>query len=276
MVVHPTQHVLLEGLATFYVFVVYFIFSRLTYRLGDYMPLIKIWAWAGLITGFAGFFSLWLYYAGYTKKLVHIYDNSAYLGDIARMKGFSCTSNMLASLLVFSFFITNTWLQGYKQLIFNGLIFLMLIGTQSKEGFYFLGLLILIGFTYLFRTFLSKRQMSWLFIASYLVLWLGSTVSTLWLFQSEHSTVIPAQMGEPIAIGGGLMVRPTGYWYLLDVAWKCVQTNPWLGVGLGAIETKTFFYQAAGSYPAHINNNEAHDLYWGMVAQMGIRLYSLQ
>lgn len=270
IIAHPTQQVALEGLATFYILFIYFIFSRFIYRFGDYMPLVKIWFWTGLLAGCAGFLGLLLYYVDYSKKFVFLYENYPYFGDIVRMKGVCSSPNTLVSILIFSFFMTNAWIKGSKQLIFNILICIMLLATYSKEGIYFLGLILLLALNHFLSPYFSKKQQTCFYRISYVLLWLGCIATSLWVVQVSGSEFIPDQVGEPISIGGSLVARPTGYWYLLESAWRYIQQNPWLGIGLGNFETQINLDQMAGLYPTNVSTYEAHDLYWGMVAQLGI------
>jgi O-antigen ligase len=207
---------------------------------------------------------------GYSKQFVFLYKNSPYFGDIARMKGFSASSNTLSSILIFSFLITNAWIKGSKQLIFNLFICLGLLGTYSKESIYFVGLLLLLASNHLLSSFFSKNQQTWLFRMAYGLLWLGSVATSLWIFQSSTSKFVPAQAGAPIPIGNSLTARPTGYWYLVEASWRSIQQNPWFGIGLGNFETQTALDQKAGLYPNYVLPYDAHDLYWGLVAQFGI------
>jgi hypothetical protein len=272
LLAHPSFAVFLECLANAYVIAIYFFFSRLTFLQKG----VQIWqnGWLfmviiAIISGLLGNF--WYYYSG-SEQFVTVYKNSPYLGSIFRMKGFSASSNSLASILAFGFFMVFPFLKGYKKIIFLCAVIAISQATQSKEAYFFLAVFVFqMVLKYLGQQINIARLKIWS-ILMYIGLFTLSIVSIFWVFcfGAANCNASVAGLGHAFTITENIKASPSGYFYLFDVAIRHIQQSPFWGIGLGNFSDSITAFKQAGVYPSNIANYEAHDLYWGMVAQMGV------
>lgn len=270
--IHPTFTVFLECVANAYVMAIYFFFSRLIFLQNDRQNYPKAWLWMVIISVLGGLIgNFWYYYSG-SEQFVAVYKNSPYWGSIVRMKGFSASSNALASTLAFGFFMVVPFLEGYKKKIFVIVTLLAAVATQSKEAYFFLGILAFqIIFKYLHKKAYIRQLKNWA-IGAYVLFFGLCLVSIFWVFcfGKANCNAAVAGLGPSFTLTETLKASPTGYFYLFEVAVHHIQQHPFWGIGLGNFSDSIAAFKQAGSYPMFLANYEAHDIYWGMVAQMGV------
>lgn len=264
---HPSRSVFMECIGNAYVLTIYFFFSRTTYLIHPLSNLPKAWRLMGVFTFLACVFSLIWYHQTGSERYVTVYPDSAYFGTIVRPKGFSSSSNAAASVLVFSFFLGKMDLNGAKRLLFC--VFILLAGalTQSKEIIFLVGLLLLFGLLYTLKSRVSPVLFKVIGITGYFLWTIVCVVMTLWIISFSD---LGAESKHFFIGNLPIFYQPTGYFYLFDVAIRTIQEAPILGIGLGNFFDKVQYYKDLGVYPTSLATFEAHDLYWGMLAQLGI------
>lgn len=263
VIIHYNTSAFLEGMGSVYLFIFYFIFSRLlvcAHIIKNKDVLIKGY-WGSVILTIAGaWIGLLLYLFSGNSTFITLYNQYPYFGNILRLKGFSSSSNVLVSN-IFTALLLLYILEKKTGHAFLILIVLTIIFTFSKEIFiYICGALIFYNYS---RKKIKKNTTFALF-ACMGIFYLSLVYFT---YGAQNNKLIVAE--TPVK-AGNINIYPTTYFYLarseLLISKKYF---PW-GCGKGNFITALVNEQSDGNYPAAMLVNEPHDAYAGMLAECGV------
>jgi uncharacterized membrane protein (Fun14 family) len=102
-------------------------------------------------------------------------------------------------------------------------------------------------------------------------LWTFVSFFTLFVICTHDCMATTWSLGPSIyEIIEGLFLRPTGYYFLLNAELFTFLHNPLIGVGFGNFEFYIKTVQELGYYPADMPLMMSHNLYSGLLAELGI------
>jgi hypothetical protein len=263
---------ILETTACIYTACIYLYFSRNKYlnELNE-EKFSSIFKFALIVNGVNCLGGGLHYFLTGDESYVDLYKGFPYLGDIVRFYGASSNPYTVVSIFAVYTFIFLAFSDNKK--VNNLVITLALLvsfTTITKETAYF----ILIIITYYainnkMNTFDAiGKSKSFKYLSSFFAFCFGIFVlSTLFVICSDPCSPNSMSLADPIPINGTISYRYTGYYYLFIGCVELITANPFTGVGLGMAESSIENLNIA---PSYISIFEPHDLYWGMLAQLGI------
>ena len=231
----------------------------------------------------AGHFGFWILnllavlgialYLGFDySKLVLVYKNYPYFGDVFRIKGLNYSPNIFISVYAFFIVMKSTFdsLKWYDILI----AFFITIASLTKEG---LLLAILISAISYNKGIEGKRFFTVLFIGGGILYMLLSQFVVI--HSGLTSTSYAVNSDVTIYIWDKFKVHPTVYYYLFKSGIWIFIHNPLAGVGNGNFVMELNHLVNSGFYPPQMPRVTPMDSYFGIAAQLGslflVYLFSL-
>lgn len=263
-----TKDSALESVGSLYLFIFYFIFSRLLAFFSNTEYIVKTGFKGSLIVCvIAGWIGMLIYLIFDNSEFVTLYFNYPYLGDVVRMIGFSSSSNVLVSNICIAGLILIPLSKKIPLWVWI-VVLVTILFTLSKEIFlYAAGGAIF----FLYKKGKIKRLGLIALMSMIAFIYIGLIYFTFDLNKKNLTEPInPLVVSEEPIHLGNFDVYPTIYLHLAKSELNISQNYwPW-GCGKGNFIHTLAEEKANGNYPEKMLLNEPHDIYPGLVAECGL------
>jgi O-antigen ligase len=217
-----------------------------------------------VIISLIGLIGYLLFQLGIENRLVYLYEDFPYLGDVYRIRAFYATPNKMVLLIGLALlFIFSK--KDHKNRFLLLLIFGLTLSLAFAKGIL---LLVPVVSVYIFpRLFKSKV----------LKIGLWSSCATLFLLlchfhftTSNQAKKTHYSVGEVAFKFNTIRAIKTSYFYLKEQSMEAFRENPILGKGPGNFNNFIAQQKEKGKFPNHLYNLNPHSTWLGTLAELGI------